>query len=341
MNNKLKITFNYGYILFLLLAVLSISIFATGYLTVIAVCLIVLGITIAIAGTQLFYRYVSLEDNQCIFQPWLGKKEIILTHHINRISVIEEDWMVILTFEVIQGNTIKNYNLSYRAYVMGDIINLTNATVLQSVENFAKKHDVPFLNVKHKAMSHTELGNSLRFIVYPAVVIFAGMLYFDMKVLTGVHFETMHFIIPRVVIVLATCLFCYVFFKLTKNKSAFLNTLLFGTALGLLLSSVAKSYVHWYNEQHVQDITEYYPMTLDDYDSYVDQQRWIIESEEAEQLIGQKRLFLFGTKRDRIMNNQLIEEKTYLIPVAVGMFNDVFIPKDGFMDVKEHINATN
>lgn len=82
-------------------------------------------------------------------------------------------------------------------------------------------------------------------------------------------------------------------------------------------------------------------MTLDDYDSYVDQQRWIIESEEAEQLIEQKRLFLFGTKRDRLMNNQLVEEKTYLIPVAVGMFNDVFIPKDGFMDVKEHINATN
>lgn len=153
-------------------------------------------------------------------------------------------------------------------------------------------------------------------------------------VLKGIHFSTMNVLPYSWIVIVIVSLLCFINIRNRTKKNDYLTSVLVGVILGWVLTVSISTFVKWHNENNTEILTKNYEFVLDDYDEPMNEQRWLV-SAEVQALIKRERIYLDGRGRAYEMNTKLEEDKTYSIPVAVGKFNDVFLPKDAFLKAKE------
>lgn len=171
-----------------------------------------------------------------------------------------------------------------------------------------------------------------RVFLYGGLLIFATTLYVDMMIIHSLHFAT-DFALPVGICVGIFALLGFVLLHDKKQKSSYIIAIFFGAIFGLIVSHAGKSYVHWSNENNPNLTVKYYPILLDDFDKQDKTQRWLFP-DELQKLTQRERIYLRNSEvhrwKNSLINENLAENQSYLIPVKFGTFNDIMIDRRAF-----------
>lgn len=285
------------------------------------------------------YRSISIDEEQVTATTWFGKNvKLFSKEQIKTITIRQSNELTVC--EVIATNE-QQIDISHFFYTR--FYRYENLKGQQNSELFARllaglvdSNPQKIAKIVNQQAELTRLSDNFRFLVYPALAVFAGMLYFDMTKIQAIHFNTMNFLLPTIGwIVLMTMLAVLLVKGKSQNKQNLIAGVIVGIVFGWLLASASKSYIHWQNENDPNAKITYYPLLLDDYNKRSEEQRWIVPKE-LSALIDRETIYIHddNLKLKQRMNPSLQEGKEYLIPVATGKFNDVFIVKNGFAQVK-------
>lgn len=171
-----------------------------------------------------------------------------------------------------------------------------------------------------------------RVFLYGGLLIFAITLYVDMMIIRSLHFAT-DFLLPMWAIMAVFGLIGFWLLRNKQQKSSYMPSVAMGMLFGLIVSHAVKSYVHWSNENNPNLTIKYYPILLDDFDKQDKTQRWLFP-DELQKLTQRERIYLRNSEvhrwKNSLINENLAENQSYLIPVKFGTFNDIMIDRRAF-----------
>lgn len=343
MNNAKTFTANYkppligaiAYVVFL-----NFMLGGKGLLTFMLLPLaVMLIISFAMHNLLAKYRSISIDEEKVTATTWFGKTvKLFSKEQIKTLTIRQSNELTVCEIIATNEQQVDVSHFFYtRFYRYQNLKGKENSELFaRSLSDLVDNNPQKIATIIRPEAEITQLSNNFRFLVYPALAVFAGMLYFDMTKIQGIHFNTMDFLLPTMGwIVLMIVIAVFLVKGKSENKQNLIAAVIVGIVFGWLLASASKSYIHWQNENDPNVKVTYYPLLLDDYNERSKEQRWIVPKE-LSALIDRETIYIHddNLKLKQRMNPNLQEGKKYLIPVATGKFNDVFIVKNGFEHAK-------
>lgn len=337
---KARETFYFNYKPFLIGLIVYLIVF--GYLllqmTSMIPALLIIGfgvfVTYAVVNQVKFFK-ITISEDEVIAKPWFSEeKKLLNVSDLKEIHIEKSDSLAFASLIVKkpENDTNKRFTFNLNAYRLFGDGNADNKTAFEEKLKSLVEKDKLTIH-EQDSITNTDTGKAVRWFVWSGVIVYAVKLYADMAILQGIHFSTMKMLPYTIGLMLVVGILCFVNIKSRTKKNDYLTSLLVGIALGWVLSSGLSTYIKWENENNASIQAKDYQFVLDDFDKERNGQRWLV-SKEAQSLIERYRLYLDGRGQAYEINTQLAEDKTYSIPVAIGKFNDVFLPKDAFKKAK-------
>lgn len=179
-------------------------------------------------------------------------------------------------------------------------------------------------------MIDERVGFRAKYLFYLTLLAFSLTLFIDLGLLKAHHFFTMEFQETRLLIIAITILVSFGIIASERKEFPLQTSLIVGMLLGWSLSSLAKSYIQFQNEQDTTLTVVTEPMLLAK--KYSKEQLWVMQNKDS--LLEKSSIFI-SYRKGQYINDSLRENIVYAVPIKVGKYHDVFIPHGGFKELKE------